>query len=106
MPSIDPDAPTEAASEYDGFLSYATEWHAAGIGGAAGLVAALSYGTALQPAGLAIAVAVVAAALGISVGKRVSTRVAAEVRDEPWYALGALLALFVMTSALRTLLGL
>lgn len=35
---IDPDAPTESASRYDGFLSYAAEWHATALGLAAGFM--------------------------------------------------------------------
>lgn len=96
-----PDAPRESDTERDGFLSYATEWHSLAIGSASGLVGGLTYGTPTEPVGLAIMAAVVATALGLSVGKRLSKKAAREVSKEPWYAVGALVVLFVFSILLQ-----
>jgi hypothetical protein len=68
----------ERFSDRDGLLSYATEWHAAIIGLGAGL--------GLGVPGVA---AVAATALGLQIGKRISTRKAIEeLQKEPWYGIG------------------
>lgn len=68
----------ERFSDRDGLLSYATEWHAAIIGLGAGL--------GLGIPGVA---AITATALGLKVGKRISTRKAIrELTQEPWYGIG------------------
>lgn len=78
------DAATEADSDHNGLLSYASENHAAIIG--FGVVLALG-----QP-GLVL---VVATALGLASWKKISNRKALrELQKEPWYGIGAgLLAL-------------
>jgi hypothetical protein len=77
-----PDAGTEAETERDGLLSYAGEWHALIIGGGAGFGSAVT--GAPEAAG-----AVALAALGLRAGKRLRGRgVLAEIRREPWYAIG------------------
>lgn len=79
------DAPTEDASERDGFLSYAGEIHASIAGGGAGVAAALLGRPELL--GLVIAVA-----LGVQgVGKLQGRHVGHELRREPWYGIGAAL---------------
>lgn len=83
------DAPTEDASERDGFLSYAGEVHAslAGLGG--GVAAALLG----RPELLALVIAV---ALGVEGASRFKGRhVAHELRREPWYGIGAALLGYV-----------
>ena len=73
------DAPTEADTDYDGLLSYASEAHASIIG----FVAAFSLGIP----GVAI---VVASALGLKRWEQISTRKALrELRKEPWYGIGS-----------------
>jgi len=100
--SWDPDAPTESDSEYDGVLSYATEYHALAVGGVAGLCGALTYGTPMQPAGLGLMIAVAATALGVKTSKRLRSALAArEVTKEPWYAVGGLVLLFLLGSVIR-----
>lgn len=83
-----PDAPKEEATERDGLLSYAGEWHALVIGLVVGTVATLTGHYVLM-------VVVVGAALGLSLGRRCGTtrRVPAlgEIRREPWYALFGLI---------------
>lgn len=96
-----PDAPRESDTERDGFLSYSREWHSLAVGAAAGLVGGLTYSTPTEPVGLAIMGAVVATAFGLQVGKRLSKKAAREVRKEPWYAVGALVVLFVFSTLLK-----
>lgn len=45
--SVSPDAPTEADSKRDGFLSYAAEWHGLAVGAFFGLVAAVTMNEAV-----------------------------------------------------------
>lgn len=87
-----PDGPTEASTSRDGVLSYAGEWHALVIGAGAGLAAAAT-GTWV------LVVVVAGASLGLEVARRSPSTVekgtlpwVGEVRKEPWYALGGLLA--------------
>jgi hypothetical protein len=91
-----PDAPTEADSKRDGFLSYATEWHSLTIGAGAGLVGGLTYGTEMQAVGLTAMLAVVAVALGLKTATRLRSSVTVEIRKEPWYAIGGVLGLFLL----------
>ena len=91
-----PDAPTERASERDGFLSYASEWHSLTIGAGAGLVGGLTYGTSMQPVGLTAVLAVVAVALGLKAATKLRSSVTAEIRKEPWYAIGGVIGLFLL----------
>lgn len=73
------DAPTEADTDYDGLLSYASEAHAAIIG--------LACGFGLGVPGV---VAVTASALGLKRWESISNRKALrELRREPWYGIGA-----------------
>jgi len=83
---IDPDAPSESASEYDGFLSYAGEYHALAVGALAGGVYAAT-GDAAVAAGLwAI----------VTGGRKVSGHLA-DARDEVAYtAGGAVLGFFLV----------
>lgn len=79
------DAPTEDASERDGFLSYAGEFHASLVGLGAGVAAALLGRPELL--GLVILVA-----LGVEgVGRFQGRHVGHELRREPWYGIGAAL---------------
>lgn len=100
-----PDAPTEGDTERNGAFSYAGEFHAFAIGAFAGLAAALSYGTALQPAGLAAFLGVVAVALGLSKSERFRNSLAVgEVEKEPWYAAGGAVIVFFVGAGVRVLL--
>ena len=73
------DAATEADSEYDGLLSYASENHAAILG------FVVCYTLGLPGLGM-----VVATALGLARWKQISNRKAVrELRKEPWYGIGA-----------------
>jgi len=86
------DAPTEADSERDGFLSYAGEVHAFVSAGGAGIAAALLGRPELV--GLTIAVA-----LGVKGADRFNGRfVSHEIRREPWYAIGAAVISYVLAS--------
>lgn len=85
-------APTEDDTEYNGFLSYAGEFHALIIGLAAGFTAAVS-GQPMILAGL------FAIALGIS-GRKINVEfrgrhVVHEVKRESWYAIGGGLVAYV-----------
>ena len=69
---------SESASDRDGLLSYATEWHA--------LIIGLGAGLGLGIPGVAV---VSATALGLKGMKRISTRKAVqELVQEPWYGIG------------------
>jgi len=84
-------APNEDASEYNGFLSYAGEWHALVIGLSTGFTAAVLARPVLL-AGL------FGVALGIKGIQRVKFRgrgVVHELRREPWYACGGGLLAYV-----------
>lgn len=71
--------PTEGSTEFNGFLSYATEAHAAILG----FVLSFTFGLT----GLSL---VLCAALGLGWCKHVSNRKAIrEMRAEPWYGIGA-----------------
>lgn len=91
-----PDAPTERASERDGFLSYASEWHSLTIGAGAGLIGGLTFGTPMQAVGLTAMLAVVAVALGLKAAEKLRSSVTAEVKKEPWYALAGVIGLFLL----------
>jgi len=82
-------AATEAETEYNGFLSYAGEFHAATIGLTAGFAGGV-VGSPLPAASVA------ATAFGLSVASGGLSRlkgrkVVAELRREPWYGAGAAL---------------
>jgi hypothetical protein len=94
MPGLD--APREQDSDRDGFLSYSREWHSLTIGAGAGLVGGLTFGTPSQPVGLAAVLSVVAVALGLKAATRLRSSVTAEIRKEPWYAIGGVLGLFLL----------
>ncbi|WP_136689366.1 hypothetical protein [Halorhabdus amylolytica] len=79
-------APTEAATESNGFLSTRPEWHATVIGTAVGVVVAMTGSWEL--AGL-----FVFAALGAKLG----SKHLGDLRREPWYGLGAFLAAVTVT---------
>lgn len=87
------DAPTESESLRDGVLSHATEYHALIIGLGAGFVAELMQ----QPV---LAAAVIALAFGAGsvdwARQYLSKEVETELRQEPWYAVGGVLAGYVV----------
>lgn len=88
------DAGSEAESQRDGLLSYASEWHALLAGGAAGVVAAF-----VETPELAVAAAVVA--LGWAGADRFRGRgVASELQREPWYGIGGVALGYVLGYAL------
>ena len=92
-----PDAPTEEDTERDGFLSYASEWHAAAIGAAAGLFGGLSLGSPIEPLGIGAMGAVVVVALGIKGAGRLKNKTAVRELDaEPWYGLGFMFLAFTI----------
>ena len=87
-------ASSEQDTHYDGFLSHATEYHALVIGFTAGFTAQAPMPVELKAA--------IAAALGLEqVGGKQwlgKSKVAREIRAEPWYFLSALfVGLFVGT---------
>lgn len=85
-------AGTEDATEYDGFLSYAGEWHALIIGLSTGFSAAV-LGQPVLLAGLfVVALGISGADLGIKFEGRGVTH---ELRREPWYACGGGLVAYV-----------
>lgn len=73
--------PKESQTDYDGYLSYAKEWHAALIGLGAGIATSLL----MNPVPAA---AIITCALGIHGGKFLSEAVKEQVGSEPWYAIG------------------
>jgi len=76
---------SESASDRNGLLSYATEWHA--------LIIGLGAGLGLGIPGVAV---VSATALGLKGMKRISTRKAVqELVQEPWYGIGGAVIGFV-----------
>ena len=93
IPTGGMDAPTEDESPRDGLLSYAGEWHSAVIGVATGLVSGLT-------GVFAFASFLVGAALTESYLAG-NPRALREVRREPWYALGGLVAGLLVGFALR-----
>lgn len=87
--------PSEGSSDYDGLLSYATEWHALLIGVGAGLVA----GWTMMPL---LAAATIACALGIRGLKgvpKIRDRAAIrELQAEPWYGIGGTLLGYLLAT--------
>lgn len=80
-----PDAPSEDATDGDGLLSYAGEWHALALGAGAGLAASVGDRPELV-------VVVVAIALGV---RAAPTSKLKELRREPWYATGGAVLAYV-----------
>jgi hypothetical protein len=77
----DPDAPTESDSEYDGFASYSSEWHAMGIGFAVGFASVMPVPRLKR---------FVFGVVGL--GDETRSKAMREARKESWYALGAVIA--------------
>ena len=80
--SWDPDAPTESDSEYDGFGSYSSEWHAMGIGFAVGFASVMPIPRLKR---------FVFGVVGLK-GETTRSKAMREARKESWYALGAVIA--------------
>lgn len=80
-----PTAATEAESERDGLLSWAGEWHATTLGAGFGAVGAVLG----RPEVAAIGIA---GALGLEAARRLPGTVASEIQQEPWYAVGGVVA--------------
>jgi hypothetical protein len=97
MPDL-PDEPTEEASERDGFLSYAVEVHALGLGVGAGMTAALTGRWEIVGVTGSVALGVGGAAVS-------SAPVARNITREPWYFLGGLAVGLVAGAAIRVALG-
>lgn len=75
---------TEDATDYDGILSYAVEWHAAIIGVAVGATAGTTGDTQLV-CGL------ISTALGLGrINQQASETVTAHLVNEPWYAIAGI----------------
>jgi len=92
---INPDAAKESDSEYDGLLSYAKEWHAAIIGATAGVVGRITKGTEHEPIGVAVMSTVTGLAFGLEAySKYKNNPISNNVRAEPWYAMGCMLAAY------------
>lgn len=94
----DPSAPSEEDTEYDGFLSYAAEWHALTIGMGVGLTAALLFALGFVDLAVLITTAIVFTALGMELEDYVLTKkldldrkVVRDVSKEPWYAIGGVI---------------
>lgn len=94
-----PDAPTEAGTTRDGFLSYAGEWHALALGLAAGIMFGVE-GDVDHAVGL---VGVALGGKGIEGAKsRIgNSKAASEISSEPWYAAGGVLVGLVFGLGLR-----
>lgn len=90
-----PDSGTESSTDRDGFLSYATEWHALTLG--------LALGVSIQSQGqLQRASQLVFSMLGLAKTRRSwNKKMLREGKKEPWYFLGGmvigLLAALVLT---------
>lgn len=80
MPDWLPESSDEFETQRDGFLSSLTEWHAAIVGLAVGVVVAMTGSWEL--AGLFVFA---------TLGSKLGTRHLEDVRREPWYALGSFL---------------
>lgn len=92
---FDPDAAKESDSEYDGLLSYAKEWHAAIIGATAGVIGRITKGTEYEPIGVAVMSTVTGLAFGLEAySKYKNNPISNNVRAEPWYAMGCMLAAY------------
>lgn len=103
--SIDPSAKDEEDTEYDGFLSYAAEWHAASIGAGAGLTGGLLYGTEYQWIGLLPFAFVILAALGNKKAlERFSDQVAYHLKKESWYGIGFAVIFFLLGILIQILM--
>lgn len=92
-----PDAPKESDTEYDGFLSYAGEWHSAALGGGVGTTAGALIAAGQPVAGLmllggftlmALRENQLAKKLGIKIPFTGNKKAMREVRREPWYGIG------------------
>lgn len=95
--SINPSAPSEDDSEYNGFLSYAAEWHAASIGAGVGITAGLLYGTEFYLVGLVPFVSVILASIGNkAAAKKLSGDVVKHLEKESWYGIGFAVAFFII----------
>lgn len=83
------DAPTEEESPRDGLFSYAGEYHAFIVGAGAGITAAVTGQLAILGALAAVALGIEGATRALPATSRITSRVAtAELRREPWYAIG------------------
>lgn len=83
--SHDPSAPTESSTEYDGFLSYAAEWHSLAIGSFLGLASVLAQSPELA-----------ALLLAHALGERRSKGHWADVGREVAYAAGGFVVFYVV----------
>lgn len=92
-----PDEPQEEDTEYNGFLSYAKEWHALVVGIGVGTLSAAFWLTG-SPVSAVLTMAMLAAVslgfeskarrLGLKIPEMKSAKARRNVRREPWYALG------------------
>lgn len=85
--SLDPSAPSESDTAYDGFLSYAAEWHSTAIGSFLGLAAAVSGHPEL---------AVILVALAFGERKRFGSGHVRDVAREVSYALGGFVVFYIV----------
>lgn len=106
----DPSAETEEETDYNGFLSYASEWHASAIGAVSGLYSGLAYGEGYTTVALTVLGAVVFLSLGIRLGSfritkeiNIDEDVRREVNKESWYAGGMAVIFFLVGLAITVL---
>jgi hypothetical protein len=96
--------PTEDASDPDGALSYAGEWHALAVGIGSGFTAAVTGQPVILAGLIAVALGISGREIDVSFGGR---GVVHEVKREPWYATGGgLIAYTVMGGRIGELVGL
>jgi hypothetical protein len=87
---------TEKQTEYDGFLSYAGEWHALTLGLSVGASSAISRTPQVAATVAMVALGFKGASAMPNVGKKKEkASVVGEIQREPWYATGGVVLGFL-----------
>lgn len=95
----------EKGTEYDGFLSYAGEWHSLTLGLAVGVSSAIMRTPEVAATTALVALGYKSKDKMPNVGKKKEkASTVGEIRREPWYAVGGIIIGFV-AGALASLTG-
>jgi hypothetical protein len=96
---------TEKQTEYDGFLSYAGEYHSLTLGLSVGFSSAVTQAPEVAATVVLVALGYKSASAMPNVGKkREKSSVVGEIRREPWYAAGGVLLGFAAGLVVSTVM--
>ncbi len=91
----------EKGTEYDGFLSYAGEWHSLTLGLSVGASSAITGAPEVAATTALVALGYKSKSAMPNVGKKKEkASVVGEIRREPWYATGGIVLGFVAGAAI------